>query len=109
MAAREGQEGFVRGCAMREGRLQQSLEDRRGVFGLHVAIYFLPDIGLGTEAAAGQDVKAVIGVIAVLDGDARAYHADIADKMLRTGVMTAGDMDVDRRIHLDASVAPVRD
>src|SRR5262249_51181167 len=44
----------------------------------------------------------------------RARHlggdqADIADVMLRAGMMAAGEMDIERRVDLDAALAPVAD
>ena len=74
-----------------------------------VVKHLLPDLGVGTKAAAGEDMKAVDGVVAVADRDARADHADIADVMLRAGMVAAGEMDVDRRLDRHPRVAPVRD
>ena len=61
------------------------------------------------EAAADQHVIALdrIGVVVGLHlaGD----EADLADRMLRAGVMAAGQMDVDRRVERDAVLAPGSD
>src|SRR5438045_4673318 len=46
-----------------------------------------------------------IGILA--DIDLCGNQADVADVMLRTGVVAAGEMDVERRIDLDPRLAPV--
>ena len=110
MAARKGQEGFFGRGAVREIGLEQPLDRLRRVLGLEVVIDLLPDIGIGTEAAAGEEMIA-------LDRYRRPRRhrtfardqADIADVMLRAGMVAAGEMDVERRVDVDARLAPVAD
>lgn len=56
------------------------------------------------KAAANHDVIAFNCIAFVIDGNSGAHKADIANIMLRTGMMTAGDMDVDRLIKGDALI-----
>ena len=74
------------------------LDDLRRVLGLHVAIEFAADRGIRAEAAADKDVIAVDRIALFRHGDARADQADVADIVLRAGMMAAGEMDVDRRV-----------
>ena len=41
--------------------------------------------------------------------DLAGQQPDLADEMLRAGMMAAGEMDVDRRVERDARLAPARD
>ena len=67
MAARKCQEGFFGRGAMREIGLQQALDGLRRVLGLDVVIDLLPDIGVRTEAAAGEEVIALDGIAVLAD------------------------------------------
>ena len=109
MAACEGEEGFVRRSAVREIRLQQLLHRLRRVLGLEVVIDLLPDIGIRTEPAAGEQVITLDGVVLLADRNLGADQPDIADVVLRAGMVAAGEMDVERRVDLDARFAPVAD
>ena len=81
----------------------------RRVLGLHVAIELAGKRRVRAEAAADQDVIALDGV-AVLGGlHLAGEQADIADVVLRAGMMAAGEMDVHRAVELDARLAPARD
>ena len=44
---------------MREIGLEEPLDRPRRIFGLEVVIDLLPDIGIGTEAAAGEEMIAL--------------------------------------------------
>ena len=94
---------------MREIGLQDAFDRLRRILGLHVAIELAPERGVGPEAAADQDVIALdrIGVLAVLH--LAGQQADLADEMLRAGMMAAGQMDVDRCVERNARLAPARD
>ena len=109
MAAREGQEGFIGRRAMGEIGLQQPLDRLRRVLGLEVVIDLLPDIGVRAEAAAGEQMIALDRVVVLADRHLRRDQADIADVMLRAGMVAAGEMDVERRVDVDARLAPVAD
>src|SRR5690606_7502054 len=76
---------------------------------LYVAIDLAADCGVGTVTPTDMDVKAIDGIAVVVDCDARADQADVANIVLRAGMMTAGEMDIDRSIQRDARVAPMRD
>lgn len=56
-----------------------------------------------------EDVVAVDGVAVVVHRHPCADQADVADVVLRTGVMAASEMDVDRRLKLNALLAPCCD
>ena len=72
MAARKGQERFVGRGAVGEIGLQQPLDSPRRILRLDVVKHLLPDIGIRTEAAAGEQMKAIDGVVVLADRDLRA-------------------------------------
>ena len=109
MAARKGKESLVRRRAALEIGLQQFLDGLGRVLGSEVVIDLLADVGLRTETAAGKEVIALDRVIVLADGYLCCDQADIADVVLRAGVMAAGEMDVERRVEVDARLAPVAD
>src|ERR1700739_2090609 len=109
MTARKCEEGFVRSRAMREISLQQSLDRAGRVLRFKIAKNFLPQIGMRPKNAACEQMIAFDGVGPVAGRDLGGDEADVADKMLRAGVMAAGQMDVERRVDLDARLAPVAD
>ena len=69
----------------------------------------LPDIGIRTEPSAGEQVIAFDGVVILADGHFGAYQADIADVVLRAGMMATGEMDIQRGIDGHPRLAPVGD
>ena len=102
----EGEEGFVGRGAVRQIGLEHALDGPRRVLRLDVAVDLARQRGVRPEAAADQDVIALDGV-AVLGGRHLAGdQADVADVMLRAGMMAAGEMDVDRAVELDTRLAP---
>src|SRR5205085_5527697 len=100
---------FVRSRTMREISLQQSLDRPGRVLGLEVVKNLLSQSGVRPKTATCEQMIAFDGVIAVASRHLCGYQADVADKMLRTRMVAAGEMDVDRRIDLEASLAPVAD
>src|SRR6476620_8234722 len=109
MAARKCQKSFFGRNAMREVGFQQPLDGLRSILGLEIVINLLPDIGVRTKAAAGEPMITLDGLAILADIHLRGDQSDIADVMLRAGMMTAGDVDVEWRIHNDARLAPVAD
>src|SRR5690242_13313345 len=107
MASREGQEVFIGRSAMPKIGLQQPLDGLWRVFRLDVAIDLLPDLGLRPEAPACDEMIAFDGILALAGRHLRREQADVADVMLRAGMVAAGQMDVERRVDLDARFAPV--
>ena len=93
---------------MREIGLQQSLDRLRRIVRLEVVINLLPDIGIRTKAAAGEQVITFDRVDILADIHLRRDQPDIADVMLRAGMMAAGDVDVERRIDADAQISEAR-
>src|SRR5437660_5361534 len=94
---------------MREIYFQQFLNRLRRVLRLEVVVDLLPDIGIGTEPSAGEQVIAFDGVVILADGHFGAYQADIADVVLRAGMMATGEMDIQRGIDGHPRLAPVGD
>ena len=94
---------------MREIGAQHARHGLRRFFRRNVLIEFARDRGVLGETAANEDVIAVDRVALVVHIDARAEQANVADVMLRAGVMAAGQMDVDRRIHRRRGLAKCRD
>ena len=54
---------------LRDIGLQQPLDRTRRILRLDVVKHLLPDIGVRTKAAAGEEMKALDGVVAVADRD----------------------------------------
>ena len=94
---------------MREIGLQQSLDRLRRVLGLEVVIDLLPDISMRAKAAAREQMIALDGIDILADVNLGGDQADIADVMLRAGMVAAGQMDIKRRIELDPRLDPVAD
>src|SRR5512134_518975 len=88
---------------------QDALDSARRSVGRDIAIELAPERRIRTEAAADMNVIALdrIGIFrhAHLAGD----QANIADIVLSTGMMTAGEMYVHRHVERDARLAPARD
>src|SRR5207237_6784785 len=81
----------------------------RSILGLEVVIDLLPDIGIRTKAAAGEQMIALDGIDVLADIHLRGDQPDIADVMLCAGMMATGDVYVERRVDVDARLAPVAD
>src|SRR5579863_6555156 len=105
----ELEETFGGAFAPGEIGLQQSFDELRRGIGLHVAEDLAADLSVRPEAAADDDVIAIDRVAVGIDRDAGAAEPDVADVMLRAGMVTAGQMDVDRLIEPDAALAPFGD
>src|SRR5688572_11505771 len=102
MPARERQERLVGRRAISEIGLEHPLDGPWRVGRLHVTEELAAERRIRTEAAADMDMIALdrIGILADLDlaGD----QPDVADVVLRAGMMASGEMDVDRRLQCDA-------
>src|ERR1700676_1730112 len=94
---------------MRTGWLQQLLDSLRRVLRPEVVVDLLPDFGVGTEPAAGEQVIALDGVVILADRHFGADQADIADVRLRAGMMAAGEMNIQRSVDRPPRLAPVPD
>src|SRR5215813_8734486 len=108
MAAREREERLVVG-AMREIGLEQALDGRRRVLRLHVAIDLPRQRRIGPEAATDMDVIALDGVAVVGACNLAGEEADVANVVLRAGMVAAGEVDVEGTVESDARLAPARD
>src|SRR5437016_13073546 len=75
--------------AMRQIALQDALDGARRILGLHVLVDLAAESRVRPEAAADQHVIAVDRVALLIDRNARRDQPDVADVMLRAGVMTA--------------------
>src|SRR5258708_6783926 len=109
MPARKLEKTFVARHAMREITLEHALDGAWRIARLHVAVDLVAETGVRPEAAADMDVIALdrIGVLA--DIDLAGEQADIADVMLRAGMMAAGEMNIDRAVEFDACLAILGD
>jgi hypothetical protein len=94
---------------MREIGFQKFLDGLRRVFGFEVVIDLPPNIGIRAERSAGKQVIAFDGVIALTDRHFRTDQADVADVMLRAGMVAAGQMNVQRCVDGHPWLAPVAD
>ena len=78
-------------------------------FGAHVHEDLARQSDVHAGAAANQHVVALDRVAVVVDRHLAGDQADVADIVLRAGMMAAGEMDVHGRVELDARFAPARD
>src|SRR5215472_437464 len=109
MPARKSQECLFRRGAMPEIGLEQPFNRLRRVLGFEVAIDLLSDLGLRAEAAARDEMIALDGIVALAGRDFGGKQPDVADVMLCAGMVAAGQMDVERRVDVDAPLAPIDD
>src|SRR6202012_1433274 len=94
---------------MRQIGFQQLLDGLRRVLRLEVVVDLLPDIGVRAKAAAREQMIALDRVVLLADGYLGGDQTDIADVMLRTGMVAAGDMDVEWRVDFYPRLTPVAD
>ena len=92
---------------MGEIAFEHAFDDARRILCLHVAIDLAAEGRVRTETAADVHVIAFDLLLAILD--LAGKQTDVADVVLRTGMMAAGKMDVHRSIERDARLAPLRD
>src|ERR1700732_4717283 len=76
--------------AMREIGLEQTFDPRRRVLRFHFAQNLAPDRARGTKAPARDDMIAVHRFAFLIDANPRGNEPDVADVMLRAGMMAAG-------------------
>src|SRR4051794_32942679 len=108
MSLREREECFV-ALAMCQVALEDALDRARRLLGLHVLVDVPRQRCVRPEAAADQYVITVDSVAFLVDRDARGEQSDVADVMLRARMMTAGEVDVHRRVERNARLAPCGD
>ena len=102
--AREGQEAFLRRGAMGQVGLEHALDGFRRILRLDVVKDLAAAHGVGSKAAADMNVIA-LDLIAVLGNlHLHAEQSDVADVMLRAGIRTAGEVDVDRAVELARAI-----
>src|SRR6202047_153050 len=102
-------QAFGGGGAMPEIGLEPPFDSRRRFLCFHVAQNLAPDRGRDARAPAGDDVIAVHRIAFLVDANPRGDEPDVADVMLRAGMMAAGQVDIDRLIESYPSLAPIRD
>src|SRR5690348_6212161 len=94
---------------MRQVGFQESLDSLRSILRFDIAVDVPADLGVRTKTAAGEQMIALDCVVALPDRHLRRQQADIADVVLRTGMMAAREMDVEWHVDVDARLAPVAD
>src|SRR5215471_7564711 len=109
MAAREDEKRFLRRSAMRQISFQNALDDARRVFGDNVAIEFAAERGVWAEAAADENVIPLDRIVVFVRLDLAGEQSDLRHKMLRAGMVAAGQMNIDRRVERNARLAPGSD
>jgi len=62
----------------------------------HLAQNLAANRARGAKAASGHNVIAVHRIAFLIDANARRDKPDVADIMLSTGMVAAGEMDIDR-------------
>src|SRR6185312_3635429 len=106
---RKAEEALVRRGAMREIGLEDAFDRARRLVGRDVAVERAADRGVRPEAAADQHVIALDRISLLFRLHLAGEQTYFADRVLRAGVMTSGEMDVDGRVERDAAFAPGRD
>src|ERR1700749_3990639 len=94
---------------MREIGLEQFFDRPGRVLRLEVAVDLLPEIGIETESATGEQVIAFNGVVGITDGNLGGDQAYVADVVLGTGMVATSQADIQWRIDFNARIAPVAD
>ncbi len=98
-----------RPARLREIALQHALDGARRVLGLHVAVEFAPDARRPARSRRRQGCDSPRPCRHLRrPSTSRADQADVADVMLRAGMVAAGEMDVDRRVERDARARTMR-
>src|SRR6185312_13031640 len=106
MPACEGKKAFLARKATAQISLEHAFDRLRRIVRFHVAVKLAADRSVWPEATADKDVIALHSIALVVDRDLASEQADFADEMLRAGMMTAGEMDVDRCIECNTRFAP---
>src|ERR1700730_10111098 len=109
MSAREGEEGFRRRGAVRKIGFENAGDRARRLGGDDVAIKLAAERRVRAETAADKDVITLEWIVVFVDLDLAGEQPDLGHEMLRAGMMTAGQMNIDRRVERNASLAPARD
>src|SRR4029077_10744997 len=107
--AGETKEAFLRRGAVRKIGLEHAFDEPRRVFGFDVVVDLRRDRRVRTEAAADVNVVALDRVALLGRWHLAGEQSDVADVVLRAGVMTAGEMDVHGPVERDAAFAPAGD
>src|SRR4051812_30631005 len=92
---------------MRHIGFQQLLYRCWRVLSLETVKNLPPEIGIRPKGPAGEQMITFDSVVALADRHFCGDQADVADVVLRTGVMAAGEMDVERRVDPNPRLAPV--
>ena len=109
MSAREVGEAFLRAVTMGEISFEHSLDRARCILGFDLTIDFTAALCLRAEAAADMDVIGLGSILFVRGLGFGAKKPDIANVMLRAGIRTTGEMNIQRLVEGDAALAPLRD
>ena len=94
---------------MGEIGLEQTFDPRWCVLRFHLAQNLAANRARGAKAASGHNVIAVHRIAFLIDANARRDKPDVADIMLSTGMVAAGEMDIDRLIEFYARLTPLSD
>src|SRR5258705_4564716 len=105
----ETKEAFLRRGAVRKIGLEHTFDDPRRVFGFDVVVDLRRDRRVRTEAAADVNVVTFDSVALLGRLHLAGEQSDVADVVLRAGVMTAGEMNVHGPVERDAAFAPAGD
>src|SRR5580704_19635053 len=109
MALRECKERLLLRSPVCEIALQDPLDGLRCILSFHVVEDLASERRLRTETAADQNVIALNRVAIVGHFHLGREQADVADIVLRAGMVAAREVNVDRSVELDARLAPEGD
>src|SRR5260370_9694632 len=94
---------------MRQICFQQLLDGLRRIFSLEIVLNLRPDVAIRTEPSTREQMISLDGVVLLSDRHFRSDQTDVADVMLRAGMMAAGQMDIERGADRHPRLAPVAD
>src|SRR5271169_5719776 len=109
MAVRECKKSLIPRRTMREIGFEDAFDGSRCGFRRNVAKQFAAERGIRPKTAADQNVIAFDRVVVFVLLHLAGEQADLRYEMLRAGVMTPGQVNIDGRVERDARFAPARD
>src|ERR1700674_5860654 len=109
MALAECKKALLLRGAKRDIAFEHAFDGLRGIFRFDVAINLTAKHGVGTEATADQNMITFDCVALVGRLHLAGEQSNFANVMLSTRMMTARQMNIDRRVELHPRFAPARD
>src|SRR5471030_1115923 len=109
MAPAECEKALLWRYTVRDIAFEHAFDGLRCILRLDVAIDLTAKHGIGTKAAADQDMVTLDCVAVGGRLHLASEQANFANVMLGTGMMAAGQVNIDRSVELHPRLAPARD